>query len=105
MLGDTERIIGLNQKGEAGGHRIRAVGVLVEYRLRGRVDAVEPAAVVAVPDAGAKSEYIVNQRAAMGDADFVARFTAAGEGDLAPGIGGLLAHAGLRHNVADRAAL
>ena len=64
MLGVIERIIGLNQKGEAGGHGIAWLASCRPPPLGGRVDAVI-SRVVAVLSTLARNPEHVNQRAAM----------------------------------------
>ena len=84
--------------------RVRVVDVMRQH-LVGRVaDAIDPATVVAVPGAGAKTEGAVDDRAAVGDAELVARLTVLGVGGLAAHIGAGGGEARLRHDVAHRAA-
>ncbi len=81
------------------------VGVLVDGRERHGVDAVDPAAVLAVPDGESRAELVLDKRAAHSNARFVTRIPALGGGELGAAVNAGLGEAGLRRDVTHRAAL
>src|SRR5438876_4059022 len=81
------------------------VGVLVHGRELHRVDAVDPAAILAVPDRESRAEFALDHRAADGHTGFVARIAALGGGELSAAVDTGLAETGLRRDVTHRAAL
>src|SRR3977135_1114798 len=70
-----------------------------------RVDSLDPAAVVPVPDAGAHPERAIDERLPARDAELGARLTVLGVGDLAAHISVRPGDARLREDVAHRSAL
>src|SRR5450631_247940 len=94
----------LVQHRQAQGDRVRPVSAFFGLLTRGRIYAVNPAAVEAVPGARPKTQYAVDEGSAMRDAGFVAWISVFGEGYLGPRIRRLLRYAGLRHDVAHGAA-
>src|SRR3977135_854133 len=70
-----------------------------------RVDSLDPAAVVPVPDAGAHPERAIDERLPARDAELDARLAVLRVGDLAAHIGVRPGDARLREDVAHRSAL
>ena len=81
------------------------VAVLFEQRLVYRVDAVDPAAVTAVPDAGAHAELAVDDRCAASDTGLIARRATLGVRDLGTRIAARLGQAWLVGDEPDGATL
>jgi len=79
---DQRGFAGLQRKRHPGRHRFTLVVVVSQRFTIGRVDAVDVAAVPVVPDAGAKAEFVLDDRATAGRADLVTRRTALREAEL-----------------------
>ena len=86
-------------------HGLIVVGVLLVGFKRGfRIDSIDVTAVAPVPDRDARAQGAVHQRAARGDARFVAGCSTFGVGNLIAAVEAGLGQARLGGDVADRAA-
>ena len=102
---DREGADRLPDAGQAQHQGVRVVDVVGRRLVGGRIDAVDPAAVGAVPGAGAKPQGAVDDGAAVRDSELVTRLAVLGVGSLSTNIGAGSGEARLRHDVAHGATL
>ena len=90
--------------GKTARQRVRVVRVGSNCRQRRGVDVVDPAAIVAVPEACAHAKDVVDDRRAPGNANFVVGRTVLGHRGFRLHHQAAAMHVRLRHDVPDRAA-
>ncbi len=91
-------------QGRAADRGVHAVGVGIGHLAGRLVNPVDIAAVAPVPAADAEAQLVLHDRAAHRQAEFAAGIAALGARDLGPAIGAVGGQAGLRGDVAHRAA-
>ncbi len=102
---DLQVVGRLIQQRETCGGGVRSIRVLVGGLSRGSIDAVDPAAVEAVPDACAKAEHAIDDGLAVSGADLIAWLAIRRVRDFGARVGGGRRDARLYHDVAHGAAL